>query len=59
MPLNVDTITLIKEVIACFNDLFFIFNISAKKSNDSVSEILNISLRINSSTKVLRSYGAI
>ena len=59
MPLNVDTITLIKEVIACFIDLFFIFNISAKKSNDSVSEILNISLRINSSTKVLRSYGAI
>jgi hypothetical protein len=34
MPFKVDTITLINEVIACLSDLFLMFNIYNKKSND-------------------------
>ncbi len=59
MPLKVDTITLIKEVIACFSDLFFMFKISNKNSKSSDCEILKISLLINYYTRVFLSSGAI
>lgn len=59
IPLRVDTITLIKEVIACFKDLFFMFKIYRRNSKFSVWTILKISLLISYSTRLFLSSGAI
>lgn len=44
IPLRVDTITLIRDVTACLNDLFFMFRISIMNSKLSVCVILKMSL---------------
>ena len=59
MPLKVETMTLISDVIACFRDLFFMLKMSIKKSKFYVWVILKMSLLISSSTKVFLNSGAI
>lgn len=59
IPRRVDTMTLMREVTAWRSDLFLMLSISMMKSKLSFCVILKMSRLISSSTKVLRSSGAI
>jgi len=59
IPLRVDTMTEMREVTACLKLLFLLLSIVIKKLKLSFWVILNISLRISSSTRFFLSSGAI
>ena len=59
IPFTVDTNTDINDVIACLSDLLLTESMFSRNLKFYYCVILNISLRINYSTKFFLNYGAI